>query len=92
MNEILVLAGIISGIVLGLVKLVKEAEVVPKRFLPLVGLLIGVFAGLLSMPFSDLDVGMRLWAGLVAGLTATGFFELVKPITKGDVKIGNKQK
>lgn len=82
MQEILILGGIISGVVYGLVELVKYTEIFPKRFLPLVGLIIGLIAGYAAFPFSDLDLFTRLWAGLVAGLGAVGFFENVKQVTK----------
>lgn len=78
MDAIFVLGGVISGVVYALVELLKYIDIMPKRFLPLAGVAIGVIAGYLSYPFSDLDTVMRLWAGLVAGLGATGFFELIK--------------
>lgn len=78
MDEILILGAVISAVVLGCVELVKYTNLVSKRFLPLVGIVIGLVAGYFSYSFTDLNVNMRLWAGLVAGLAATGFFELVK--------------
>lgn len=78
MDEILVLGGVISGVVFALVELIKHSEVVPPRFLPYVGLAVGLTAGYAAFPFTELDLVMRLWAGLVAGLGATGFYEVVK--------------
>lgn len=90
MDDILILGAVISGVVLGLTELVKQTELVPKKYLPLVGVLIGLLVGFFSYPFTELGVEMRLWAGLVAALGATGFFELIKPINKGEDKDGKK--
>ncbi|TSB46526.1 holin [Alkalicoccobacillus porphyridii] len=81
MEIILILASIISPVVLALVELVKRTVQVPKRFLPLSAVIIGLIVGGLSYPFTDLDLGMRLWAGGLAGLSATGLFELSKKRT-----------
>lgn len=80
MEEILILGAAISGIVFAIIELIKSTESIPKKWLPPVGLVIGLLAGYFSYPFSSLGVEMRLWAGLVAALGATGFFELVKPV------------
>ncbi|BAQ08829.1 predicted protein [Bacillus sp. OxB-1] len=39
--------------------------------------IMGIFVGFAASPFTDLDVVLRLWAGGLAGLSATGLFELV---------------
>lgn len=82
MDEILILGGVISGVVFALVELIKHSEVVSPRFLPYVGLVVGLVAGYAAFPFTELDLVMRLWAGLVAGLGATGFYEVVKSSKK----------
>ncbi|MNC63461.1 hypothetical protein D3C75_1135830 [compost metagenome] len=40
------------------------------------GLAIGLFIGAVSYPFTDMALILRLWAGGLAGLSATGLFEL----------------
>lgn len=72
------LATIISPVVLALVELVKRTLAVPKRYLPVIAVLIGLIVGGLSFPFTELEIAMRLWAGGLAGLSATGLFELGK--------------
>ena len=62
--------GLISGLVLGLVQVVKIAGL-NSRWLPLVGLIVG---GLLSYAIIDVD----LVTGLVAALTAMGLFSGTK--------------
>ena len=72
------LATLISPVVLALVELVKRTVNLPKKYLPLLALALGLFVGGLSFPLTDLDLAMRLWAGGLAGLSATGLFELSK--------------
>ena len=78
MEIILMLATILSPVVLALVELVKRTITLPKRYLPFIAVIIGLSIGGLSFPFTDLELSMRLWAGGLAGLSATGLFELGK--------------
>lgn len=39
-------------------------------------LVIGLLIGVVAYPFTELDLTLRLWAGGLAGLSATGLFEL----------------
>ncbi|MDQ0205830.1 holin [Alkalicoccobacillus murimartini] len=78
MEIILMLATLISPVVLALVELVKRTVNLPKKYLPLLALALGLFVGGLSFPLTDLDLATRLWAGGLAGLSATGLFELSK--------------
>lgn len=78
MEAVLFLATVIAPIVLALIEVVKKAVVVKVNFLPLIALVIGVLVGAAAYPFTDLDLVLRLWAGGLSGLSATGLFELVK--------------
>lgn len=77
MQDILIFATILSPIILGLVELVKRTSGIPVNFIPLVALVIGILVGYAGSIFTDLDLVHRLWAGGLAGLAATGLFELV---------------
>ena len=80
MEDILLFGTLISPIVLALVELVKKTlPNMDKRFLPVSALVLGILVGFLAQPFTDLDIVLRLWAGGLAGLGATGLFELLKP-------------
>jgi len=37
---------------------------------------VGIFIGFAASLFTDLDLVLRLWVGGLAGLSATGLFEL----------------
>jgi hypothetical protein len=77
MQEVVVFAGILVGIVIALVEMVKITLVVPKNLIPLIGFILGLIVALAAYPFTDLPWDVRLWAGAIAGLSATGLFELV---------------
>lgn len=78
MTAVILFATILTPIVSALVEVVKKAVNVPNTLIPLIALLIGVLLGFVSTPFTDFDHVLRLWAGGLAGLAATGLFELVK--------------
>jgi hypothetical protein len=77
MDNVLAFATLLGVFVLALVQLVKQTISIQKNVLPLVGLVIGLSVGAVAYPFTDLDLALRLWAGGLAGLSATGLFELV---------------
>jgi uncharacterized membrane protein YagU involved in acid resistance len=76
--QLAIFASIIAPIVAALVEGVKKSTNLPKNILPAVALIIGLAVGLLSQPFTELGLYIRLWAGAFAGLTAVGLFEIVK--------------
>ncbi|WP_341348581.1 holin [Paenibacillus sp. FSL H3-0469] len=86
LNNVLAFATLISVFVLALVQLVKTTVNVPRNLLPWIGLIIGLLIGWAAYPFSDLDLTLRLWGGGLAGLSATGLFELVLSNRPGGTK------
>lgn len=87
-QQILVFSTFLAPVILGLVEVVKRSVIFPKNYVPVVALVLGLLIGFLAQPFTDLDWALRLWAGGLAGLSATGLFELVRPTpgyTKGEV-------
>ncbi|MEK4142139.1 holin [Paenibacillus sp. FSL M7-0547] len=86
LNNVLTFATLISVFVLALVQLVKTAINVPKNLLPFIGLVIGLVIGAVAYPFTDLNLTLRLWGGGLAGLSATGLFELAFSNRTGTTK------
>lgn len=84
MTEVLLFASILAPIILALVELIKRTSTVNKNFLPLIALAVGIFIGFAATPFTDMELVLRLWSGGLAGLAATGLFELGTPSEKGD--------
>jgi hypothetical protein len=76
LTDVLAYASVLAVFVLALVQLVKNNITMPKNLIPLVGLVIGLLIGAAAYPFTELGLVLRLWAGGLAGLSATGLFEL----------------
>lgn len=76
MEVILLFAMVLAPVILAVVQLIKSLGIVPKRFSPLVAIIVGLIIGWLAVPFTDLELQLRLWAGFLAGLSAIGLFEL----------------
>ena len=89
LTNVLTFATVLSVFVLALVQLVKKSINIPANVVPLVGLVVGMLVGLAAYPFTDLDLTLRLWAGGLAGLSATGLFELAFSKREGTTKEDN---
>lgn len=76
MTEVLLFATILAPVILALVELVKKSVPVPKNYIPLIALIIGILIGFAAYPFTELALDLRLWSGGLAGLASTGLFEL----------------
>lgn len=76
MEQVLIFATIVSPIILALVELIKKTMVIKVNYIPAIALFIGLTVGFLAYPFTDLAMDLRLWAGAIGGLAATGLFEL----------------
>ena len=75
MDVTMAFASVLAPVVLALVQVVKTSFPLPKNFIPLLGLLLGIIVGYLAYPFTDLSIPIRMWAGALAGLTSVGLFE-----------------
>ncbi|AIQ71161.1 holin [Paenibacillus graminis] len=76
MNNVLAFASVLAVFTLALVQLVKNNINLPTNAVPFIGLGIGLLIGAAAYPFTDLGLTLRLWSGGLAGLSATGLFEL----------------
>lgn len=86
LTNMLAFASVLSVFVLALVQLVKVTVDIPKNWIPFIGLVIGMFVGAAAYPFTDMGLVLRLWAGGLAGLSATGLFELAFNQRDGNTK------
>ncbi|WP_339321366.1 holin [Paenibacillus sp. FSL W8-0194] len=86
LDSVLTFASVLAVFVLALVQLVKSTVNVPKNIVPVIGLVVGLVVGAASFPFTDLGLVLRLWAGGIAGLSATGLFELAFNKRNGGTK------
>ncbi|WP_189023152.1 holin [Paenibacillus albidus] len=86
MDSVLAFASVLAVFVMALVQLVKNSVNLPKTIIPAVGLVIGLLVGALAYPFTEMELVLRLWAGGLAGLSATGLFELAFNKRSGTTK------
>lgn len=86
LDDVMAFASILAVFVLALVQLVKNSINIPRNAVPIIGLLIGLLIGAAAYPFTELDILLRLWAGGLAGLSATGLFELAFKDRPGTTK------
>lgn len=86
LDNVVAFASILAVFVLALVQLVKNSINIPRNAVPIIGLLIGLFIGVVAYPFTELDLVLRLWAGGLAGLSATGLFGLAFKDRPGTTK------
>lgn len=86
LDDVMAFASILAVFVLAIVQLVKNSINVPRNAVPIIGLVIGLLIGVVAYPFTELDIVLRLWAGGLAGLSATGLFELVFNDRQGTTK------
>ena len=82
MEQIIAFAGIISVITIALTEVVKRTKTIPKNFIPIVSMVIGIVIGGVTIFIpeivSELSIAGRLLAGLISGLMATGIWETFK--------------
>jgi hypothetical protein len=86
LTDVLAFASVIAVFVLAGVQFVKKTVNVPNNVLPVIGLVIGLLIGAATYPFTELGLVLRLWAGGLAGLSATGLFELAFSKRDGTTK------
>ncbi|WP_310830368.1 holin [Paenibacillus pedocola] len=86
LNDVLAFASVLAVFVLAVVQLLKSNIRMAKKLIPFMGLATGLLIGLAAYPFTDLALTLRLWAGGLAGLSATGLFELAFSNRSGTTK------
>lgn len=59
---------------------------IPQRFNTLLAILVSIVLAALSGVFTDLDITMRLWSGLFAGLASAKVYDITKNLVTTDKK------
>ena len=85
-TEFLLYMSFIGGVSTALMQLLKNALPLPKNYVPLLTLAVGVLLALIPFPFVDVALAERIWAGALSGLGGTGLFEAVRRDKKGTTK------
>lgn len=73
--ELLLLVTLISPVIIGLSEVAKQTVRIPKNIIPLVAIFIGIMVGIAAAPFTTVDIFIRIWAGVIAGLASVGLYE-----------------
>ncbi|SDM91795.1 Bacteriophage A118-like holin, Hol118 [Fictibacillus solisalsi] len=89
MEQIVTFASLLTPLVTSLVQLLKRTFPIRKRFIPIISFFIGIFIGLFAYPFTDMTADFRIWSGGLAGLAATGLYEVGK---RGAGRLGRSRK
>jgi len=83
LTNIFTLAAIMVAIVLAVSEVLKKTFKINTQYMPITSVVIGIFIGLVCWPLSEYPMYIMLIAGFVAGLTASGTFDLLKASKKG---------
>jgi len=82
LTNIFTLAAIMVAIVLAVADVLKKTYKINTQYMPITSVVIGIFIGLICWPLSEYPVYVMLIAGFVAGLIASGTFDLLKASKK----------
>lgn len=76
------IAMVMVAIVLAVSEVLKKTFKIKTQYMPITSVVIGIFIGLVFWPLSEYPAYMMLMAGFIAGLTASGTFDLLKAAKK----------
>jgi Bacteriophage A118-like holin, Hol118 len=82
LEQVLMFSTLLAPLVTALMELLKRTFPIPKKYIPISSFFVGLIVGFLASPFTDMTVELRLWSGSIAGLAATGLYEIGKKSKK----------
>ncbi|MEK8198320.1 hypothetical protein [Lysinibacillus sp. FSL M8-0134] len=82
LTNIFTVAAIMVAIVLAVSEILKKTFNLNTQYMPITSVVIGIFIGLVLWPLAEYPVYVMLMAGFIAGLTASGTFDLLKAAKK----------
>ncbi|WP_347722501.1 hypothetical protein [Lysinibacillus capsici] len=68
--------------VLAVAEVLKKTFNLNTQYMPITSVVIGIFIGLVLWPLAEYPMYVMLMAGFIAGLTASGTFDLLKAAKK----------
>jgi hypothetical protein len=78
MEQVLMFSSLLAPLVTAMMELLKRTFPINKKYIPICSFFAGLLIGFLSAPLTDMDAQLRLWSGGIAGLAATGLYEIGK--------------
>lgn len=82
LTNIFMIAMVMVAIVLAVAEVLKRTFNINTQYMPITSVVIGIFVGVICWPLSEYPLYMMLMAGFIAGLTASGTFDLLKAAKK----------
>ncbi|MEY2354836.1 hypothetical protein AB0Y38_11500 [Lysinibacillus capsici] len=80
-NIFMIAIGMVA-IVLAVAEILKKTFNLNTQYMPITSVVIGIFIGLVLWPLAEYPMYVMLMAGFIAGLTASGTFDLLKAAKK----------
>jgi hypothetical protein len=71
-------SSLLAPLVTAIMELLKRTFPIPKKYIPISSFFVGLLIGILASPLTEMDAELRLWSGGIAGLAATGLYEIGK--------------
>ncbi len=82
LTNIFMIAMVMVAIVLAVTEVLKKTFNLNTQYMPITSVVIGIFIGLVLWPLSEYPLYVMLMAGFIAGLTASGTFDVLKAAKK----------
>lgn len=82
LTNIFTVAAIMVAIILAVAEVLKKTFNLNTQYMPITSVVIGIFIGLVLWPLSEYPMYVMLMSGFIAGLTASGTFDLLKAAKK----------
>lgn len=87
LKNLFLIAVVLVTIVVALTEVLKKTLNIPTRFVPFLSVITGVLIALAFATYSGNSYYVMTLAGLIAGLAASGSFDLAKAIGKKDGEV-----
>ncbi len=82
LTNIFTVSAIMVAIVLAVSEVLKKTFNLNTQYMPITSVVIGIFIGLVLWPLTEYPLYVMLISGFIAGLTASGTFDLLKAAKK----------
>jgi len=82
LTNIFMIAMMMVAIVLAVAEVFKKTFNLNTQYMPITSVVIGIFIGLVLWPLAEFPLYVMLISGFIAGLTASGTFDLLKAAKK----------
>ncbi|MEQ6857332.1 holin [Lysinibacillus capsici] len=82
LTSIFMIAMVMVAIVLAVTEVIKKTFNLNTQYMPITSVVIGIFIGLVLWPLASYPLYVMLISGFIAGLTASGTFDLLKAAKK----------